>query len=221
MGRSVKIRPDVVGAAIDRMLAARALPDVAAAMREAIALCEQDYPHPDWARLRVLDFAGEIPALRAWFERTLATYAPATPLRGLYFALSHPAGADDEPTLDLDLVGTEAYDPADADMQWLFSRHYMPDVSAGSKVLGQLYSISYNAASGRPLGVEPLGNDAEWALGLTFAILAGRAIVDGRRSTELATDVDRIGVAAGWGEGDLLPIGELTKDGFVAASPPV
>ena len=215
----MKIRPDVVGAAIDGIVAARTLPDMTTAMREVIALCEQDYPHPDWARLRALDFEGEIPALRAWFERTLLTYAPATPLRGMYFALSHPVGANGEPTLDLDLIGTETYDPADVDMEWLFSRHYVPDVYAGSRVLGQLYSISYDAARGRHFGVEPLGNDAEWALGLSFAVLAGRAILDGRHSTELASDADRIGVAAGWGEGDLLPIGELTKDGFVAASP--
>ena len=173
--------------------------------------------HPDWASLRAIDYAGDVPALRAWFERALSTEPPPAPVRGLYFAVCHPLLDIGEATADMELVGTAAYDPADANLDWLFSRHYFPQDYAGSAALRALYGIAYRTHES---GVEvegALGNDAEWPIGLAFAVRAARAILEGRTVADLPTDGDRVGVANGWGDGDRLLIGEVTADGFIPA----
>lgn len=52
---------------------------------------------------------------------------------------------------------------------------------------------------------------------LPFAVLVARAILEGRTIADLPTDTDRVGVAAGWSEGDTLFIGEVTARGFLLA----
>ncbi|HEX7086272.1 MAG TPA: hypothetical protein VF198_07900 [Vicinamibacterales bacterium] len=97
------------------------------------------------------------------------------------------------------------------------SRPYFPEAYAGSNALRALYGLANRS---HELGAEveaALGNDAEWPIGLAFAVLAARAILEGRTVADLPTDADRVGVAAGWGEGDMLLIGEVTAHGFIPA----
>lgn len=95
--------------------------------------------------------------------------------------------------------------------------HYFPEAYAESHALHALYGLAYRT---HELCVEvegALGNDAEWPIGLAFVVLAARAILEGRTVADLPTDADRVGVAAGWGEGDMLFIGEVTAHGFIPA----
>lgn len=213
----MKVRPSVIGPAIDRLVAAVEPPDLGAGVRSIIALCERDVPHPDWASLQAIDYAREVAPLRAWFDRSLSSEPPEAPLRGLYFALCQPVLETGQVTADMQFVGTTEYDAADQDLQWLFSRHYFPDAYAASAALHQLFGLAYRT---HDLGGEvegALGNDAEWPVGLAFGVLAARAILEGRTIADLPTDAARVGVAAGWGQGDMLLIGEVTDRGFAPA----
>jgi hypothetical protein len=214
----VKVQPSVIGAAIDRLLASAVPLDVGSGVRSIIDLCERDFLHSDWAALRAIDYTADAVALRGWFARTLATEPPSAPLRGLYFALCQPVLESGEVTADMQLVGTAEYEPDDVDMEWLFSRRYFPEAYASSAALHQLYGLAYGT---HDFGTEiqgVLGNDAEWPVGLAYAVLAARSILEGRTVGDLPTDARRVGVAAGWGEGDMLLIGDVTENGFVARS---
>jgi hypothetical protein len=60
-----------------------------------------------------------------------------------------------------------------------------------------------------------LGNHAEYPLGLAYAVLAARAILDGRVSHDVPNTTTVLSVAAGFSEGDIVLVGELTPDGFI------
>jgi len=214
----VKVQASVIGAAIDRLVASAAPLDVGSGVRNVIDLCERDFPHSDWAALRAIDYTGDAADLRAWFDRTLATEPPSAPLRGLYFALCQPVLESGEVTADMQVVGTAEYQPDDADMEWLFSRHYFPEAYARSTALHQLYGLAYGTHDFDTEIQGVLGNDAEWPVGLAYAVLAARTILEGRTVADLPTDARQVGVAAGWGDGDMLLIGDVTADGFVPTS---
>jgi hypothetical protein len=210
----VTVPVEGVGRAIHRLLTAAEPPEPGAALREIVDLCAAALPHPDWAALRALDYEAELPALRAWFERVLEEEPPPAPLRGLFFTLCHPMPDAETVTTDLELVGTGAYDPADPQLRWLHRRSYFPERYAGSAALDQLYAVAHGTHEfGREVE-DTLGQDAEWPVGLAFAVVVARAILEGRTPAELPTDAETLGIAAGW-EGDLLLIGELTAAGFV------
>lgn len=197
------------------LIAAEEAPELGAAMREVIDLCAAAQPHPDWARLRELDYAGDARRMRDWFDQALREEPPTEPVRGLYFALCHPMTDEANLTADMELVGTRRFDPADRGMDWVYSRHYFPDLYASSGAMHRLYGIAHGT---HEFGVSVpgvLGNDAEYPVGLAFAVLATRAVLEGRTTGGLPTDADRVGVAAGWADGDLLLIGEVTAAGFV------
>jgi hypothetical protein len=214
----VKVAPSVFGPAIDHLVAAAEPPELSSGVRRVIDLCERAAPHPDWASLRAIDYGAEVPALRRWFERTLSSEPPDAPLRGLYFALCQPVLDTGQVTADMELVGTGEYDAKDPHLEWLFSRHYFPESYARSPALRRLYGVAYRTHDFGADVEGALGNDAEWPIGLAFGVLAARAILEGRTTADLPTDMSRVGVAAGWAEGDMLLIGEVTDRGFVPAS---
>ena len=214
----MKIQPSVFIAAIDRLIASNVSVDVGSGMRSIIDLCEREYPHSSWSALRSIDYTADAAALRTWFDHTLSTEPPSAPLRGLYFAVCQPILNSGEVTDDIQIVGTAEYEPDDIDMEWIFSRHYFPKAYASSAALHELYGVAYGTHA---FGVESkgvLGNDAEWPVGLAYAVLATRAVLEGRTVGDLPTDAKRVGVAAGWGEGDMLLIGDVTATGFVPTS---
>lgn len=187
------------------------------AMRRLIAACERAEPHPDWARLAAVDYAADVPRLRVWFDRVLATDPPPIPLRGLFFDVHQPAYGRGlgKATADLHLVGTAEYDPDDDGLEWLGGERYDPPERARSAALHALYGIAYGTHDWRR-GPRPgvLGNDAEYPLGMSFGLLVAREVLRGRTARDLPTDAARVGVVAGFGEGDIWPLGELTSRGL-------
>jgi hypothetical protein len=214
----VKIQPSVFVAAIERLVASNVLLDVGSGVRSIIDLCEREYPHSGWSALRSIDYTADAAALGVWFNHTLSSEPPSAPLRALYFAVCQPILESGEVTDDIGLVGTAEYEPEDINMEWIFSRHYFPQSYASSAALHELYGVAHGT---HDFGVEikgVLANDAEWPVGLAYVVLATRAVLQGRTVADLPTDSKQVGIAAGWGEGDLLLIGDVTENGFVPRS---
>lgn len=204
-----------IAAAIEEMIRSPAAIPVGEGMRRIVDACSASYPHPDWARLRAIDLDAAAARLREWFAPALASAASKEPIRGLFFHLYNPVGDDDRVSLDIDVVGTGTYDPADERMEWLSSAHTYPELAADCAALAQIYSIAYGSTPlDAPVEVG-LANDAEWPLGLAFSILAARGVLMDHSSHEIDSGADLIGVAAGWREGDIYVIGEVTPNGFV------
>lgn len=211
----MKVQPALVAAAIGRLVTSTHAPDVGDGVRSVIDICERESAHPDWAALRAIDWTADAEALRVWFDRVLAAEPPEAPLRGLYFALCQPMMDSGGVTTDMQCVGTAEYDANDRSLEWLFSRHYFPEAYAESAALHQLYGIAYGTYSPVEQVDGVLGNDAEWPVGLAYAVLAARMILECRSVSESPATAGAVGVAAGWGGGDMVLIGELTEVGFV------
>ena len=206
-------------AAIERLVAAPGPVDVAAGVRSIVDLCARHSPHTDWPAIRAIDWGADVPRLRGWFRETLIHQAPNEPLAGVYFACCHPVQPS-RATADLEFIGTREFDATDVNQEWIFTRHYVPKTYAESAALDQLYGLSYRTHDWRHPAPGALANDAEWPVGLAFGVLAARAIVEELTGRDVRAKSDRVGIAAGWDEGDLLVIGEITARGFVRATEP-
>jgi hypothetical protein len=205
--------------AVERLARAGTAPDFGAGLTEIIDLAAAQTPHADWARLRAVDTAGEAAHLRAWFEASLAAQPPAEPLHGLFFTVCNPVLANGDATTDLDLGGTRFSDAEDPG--WLFTQVYRPPSYAGAPFLHQLYGIAYGTRDYRHPVSGVLKNDAEYPLGLAYAVLAAHAILDGRTSRDVPCAAPVISVAAGFGEGDIALVGDLTATGLVPNTGPI
>src|SRR5690349_17323835 len=60
---------------------------VSAGVRWIIDRCAMLRPHPDWKKLRGLDYEKDLAGIRSWFERSLEREPPRPGIRGWWFGL--------------------------------------------------------------------------------------------------------------------------------------
>lgn len=170
--------------------------------------------HPDWKRLRAIDVAGEPERLRAWIDHLFRIEPPTGRIRGLFFDICQPVREDGSVTADVRLGGTKQSHRQDPD--WIYRQSYRPSGYAWSAVLHSLYGIAYGTHDLDEIdNPRTLATDAEYPLGLVYAVLAVRAALDGMTSRDVPRAGQMVSIASGFGEGDLVLLGELTRSGFV------
>jgi hypothetical protein len=187
------------------MMASVAAPGtIAQRMHKLIDACERQVPHPDWARLRRIDFDADAPALRQWLAEAWREGAVHEGHQGLWFGIVNPI-ADDEVMIDIYLASSPSYD--DDDVEWNAGIDLRDGVSyLGSTVLADIYRIAYGSKGS-------LGNDAEYPLALAYgAMAAGSALAQHRLAPELGA---LRGAAAGFDSGDALFIGVFDNLRFI------
>lgn len=194
---------------------------VSAGMREIIAICAADVPHADWDALALIDYDADVESLRGWIPRVFGAQKPSFPIRGLFVSLCTPGTEEGEIWSDLELMATPGYDAADPDGAWMFAkdRFYPEDAAANSSALRSIYGMAHGSHRVGQKVPGKLRNDAEWPLGLAFAALAVRTLVTGQTAANIDPRSQSIGVVAGFGDGDMLTIGELTTRGFQVQRP--
>jgi hypothetical protein len=194
---------------------------VSAGMREIIGLCAADVPHADWDALAAIDYEADVESLRGWILRVFGHQKPSFPIRGIFVSLCNPGTEEGKIWSDLELMATPRYDAADPDAAWMFDkqRFYPEDAAANSAALRSIYGIAHGSHRVGQNLPSKLRNDAEWPLGLAYAALAVRTILAGQTATTIDPRSPGIGVVAGFGDGDMLTIGELTAGGFQVQRP--
>lgn len=205
-GSRVRIDSTAVWDAIPSLIEERVGP--AAAVGRVVDICEASFPHDDWRLMRAMDWDASAARVAAWLPETLATDPPAHPIRGLYVAAVNYVERGVRRS-DLELMGTSAYDRDDREQDWLFTGSYYPSAYARPRALFDMYALAYGRSDG-------LGNDAEWPLALSFACVAVAHAVRG--GLVIPGDTARLGLAAGFHGGDILTLGEVSRDGFTAAA---
>lgn len=144
-------------------------------MGRVIDFYAESQPHPDWGRLRALDFEDDLQHLRQWFESVLMSEPPGPEITGLWFGLVNPYRGG-RPTADMYVRGS-TYDYKDED--WVLRTGWHPTASdARSRVLDAIYRIAYpplDATGDSSPEVQEayreamkglLGNTAEYSLAL-------------------------------------------------------
>jgi hypothetical protein len=201
-----------------RSLAATNRP-VGQGMREVIDLCAGDVPHPDWPQLAAIDYDGDVERLRPWIPAVFAKEPPPFPAAGLFVNLCNPGTQEGQIWADMGLMTTADYDPGDTQCGWLWSsqRFYPQDALANSAALRSIYGIAFGSFELAHRPKDKLRNNAEWPLNLAYGALAVSRLLAGQTTRVLGSTVPRIGVVVGFGEGDMIKIGELTPTGFDVA----
>lgn len=192
---------DAAGAQVLRL--ARARREVPAGMEELIAWCARHRPHRSWPALRRINWAADVKRLERWLTGVLRDQPPPATIDGLYFGLFNPTSDEGAPSADLYVAGNP-YDAEDPD--WICDPAWWPAARyAGSKALARLYRVAYaDGASG-------LGNDAEYPLGLGYAVLAVGHLCRTLGETLLSGGAQRRAVATGFDSGDVLQLGALDR----------
>lgn len=186
---------------IEGLLISRA--PVPQGMTALLDWCEAQYPHPEWAAFRELDYSAEAARLREWVVALLAAEPLPGPETALYFGLFNPV-RDDVVHADVYLAGG---DRSESDWVYDVAEHWWPAGRySDSPLLGRLYSLAY-----RPSG---LGNAAEYPLALGFTALAVAALARDVPGALLAGGSAERWLAVGFDSGDTLEIGAVDAAGL-------
>jgi hypothetical protein len=169
-------------------------------MARLIDWCEPRRPHPDWQRLRALDYDQDVPRLASWLASALRDAPASGQFQGLWFGLCNPV-VDGEATADLYVVGSSQFDPAD--IEWAVDADYRPEAGdLGSAALAGVYRIAYASEDG-------LQNDAEYPLVLACGAMLARAALE---AAPLAGPFGAArGAAVGFDSGDFFFLGPFSE----------
>jgi hypothetical protein len=192
---------------------------IAESMGSLIDQCDAVRPHPDWAKLRALDFA-DLSGLLEWIHEPFREEPPALPLKGLWFGLVNPCPDGRTPVADIYVCGSERFNPDPRDNSWAFAPDWRPAARyANSSVLADIYRIAYRPGSRTTQQNGCLGNDAEYPLVLGYGAFAVRKLLEDVERPLLLGRSESLGVAVGFDSGDFVLLGELTNGGLKPIDP--
>lgn len=173
-------------------------------MHSVIDECERQLPHPQWQRMRQVDFDADLSVLEGWLTDAWRRGAVRAGDQGLWFGLFNPDTEDELTTADLFVASGPGYDEgSDA-----WRRDIAHDALSylDSVVLADICYLAYASKEG-------LGHDAEYPLTLAYgAIAACTALAQELLPPELAA---LRGAAAGFEDGEALGIGVFDNLRFI------
>jgi hypothetical protein len=177
---------------------------IAQRMHALVDACARRLPHPDWERIRRIDFEADAVQLNGWIRSAWREGVLHQGHQGLWFGIFNPV-VENEPVTDLYVASSPVYD--DDDVEWSAEIDARDGISyLGSSVLAELYRLAYGTP-GR------LGNDAEYPLALAYgAMAAASALAQPLPAPQLGT---LRGAAAGFDDGDGLHVGVFDNLRFI------
>lgn len=172
-------------------------------MQSVIDECVRQRPHPDWERLRQIDFDADRERIEGWFALAFPN-PPGFAPRGLWFGICNPV-IDDEPTAGIYAGCSPDFDSVSIDWAAEIDAPHCGSY-LDSFALREIYRIAYESG-------DSLGNDAEYPLALAYgAMAADAALKNGKLPPAFHA---LMGAAAGFDSGDLLFLGEFAAGRFV------
>jgi hypothetical protein len=174
---------------------------VAETMQRTIEACARAKPHTSWKRLTAIDWEADVIRLSSWLTALLLTEPPSNEVRSFYFGLFNPIEKR-KPTAELYVAGYASKEVGDKRRWWPDGRY------SGSRALRAMYREAYD----RP---KRLGNDAEYPLGLSYALLVSASLASNVPPPLWLRKQTKPLVAAGFDSGDILVVGRITRGGFV------
>ena len=185
-------------------------------MSALIDKCEKSRPHVDWSKLRELPYS-DLQPLEDWIRRVFSKGRSRRPLKGLWFGLFNPCPDGRHPVAEIYVCGSDRFDPDPEDNSWAVGPKWWPKGRyAESKILADLYRISYRQRAGASAQKDCLGNDAEYPLCLGYGLFAVKKLLEKMEPALILGKSDSIGVAVGFDSGDFVLVGRMTKDGLLA-----
>jgi hypothetical protein len=175
-------------------------------MQDLISECEAQRPHPDWSRVRKIDFEADEEKIESWFSRSFSGAMFSAPPSGLWVGLVNLSDKRGHTVAEAYAGASPTFQSLSND--WARSIESVTDKNyLGSNVLREIYQVAYEAEDG-------LENDAEHPLVLAYGAMATRMAL---ASSMLPTELSAMqGVAVGFDSGDYLHLGEFTDGQFIS-----
>jgi hypothetical protein len=166
--------------------------------------CEEQLPHPDWERMRKIDFNTDSQKIKNWLDAAFANSAPKTHREGLWFGLHNPV-ISGKVSAGVYVSAAPEFDTKS--IEWacgIEAPHN--DGYLKSAVLCEIYSIAYESSNS-------LKNDAEYPLALAFGAIAAH---DSLLEFALPLGLRGLrGAAVGFDSGDFLFLGKFIENKFI------
>jgi hypothetical protein len=115
---------------------------IASGMARWFDYCEKVAPEQKslWKRLRKREFAKDADNLSHWFKRLLKKEPPPHSINGLWFGLYNPVLDDGEPSCQMYVSGSSAFDPGSDLNEWVCQLSWRPKGQySTSQILTELY----------------------------------------------------------------------------------
>lgn len=165
--------------------------------------CARQRPHPDWKRMRRIDFQLDEPSLGDWLPRVLAAAPPTDSIKGVWFGLNNPARKG-RTTADIYIGLSESFDADDLD--WATD---LVELSGRSDLRSKVLEAVCTEAYGRDGG---LGNDAEYPLVLAYGSMCALRALES--ISPMRESVGLRGAACGFDSGDAFQLGQFKGNRF-------
>jgi hypothetical protein len=173
-------------------------------MYTVIDECERQLPHADWARMRQIDFDGDLSVLNGWLTDAWRGGAVRPGDQGLWFGLFRTAADDGAAIYDMFVASAPAFDDRSDGWRCDITREAVSYLD--SAVLADICHLACTPKSG-------LGLDAATPLALAYGAIAACTAL-AQEPLPLALTALR-GAAAGFGSGDALFIGVFDNLRFI------
>lgn len=173
--------------------------------------CESDIPHKDWKTVRELEVESEVKRAGKWIPRVLEKDPAPFPIEGIYFGLGEFESKEGIEYADLYFGVMGQCDLEDKEFRWVYGdkRHYPERAYLRSKLLKQIGVTCYGEESG-------LDVDGQYTFSIAYAALLLTQIMSPNLYGQLNVVTDQVGLLTGFDSGDILRLGTLTRDGFIA-----
>lgn len=168
-------------------------------------------PHDGWAALKALDCSSETSKVGPWLSRVLKRSPCPFPVRGIYFGIAERATRARVEYADLYFGLMGEYQPTDEKFAWLWRgpKHY----PSGSYFRSEpLKTAGLICNEDEEFGLSTPGHIV---FSLGFSALLLRSSLSGDIFHRL-NGTEPIGIVTGFDSGDLLRIGTLQNNGFMA-----
>jgi hypothetical protein len=117
-------------------------PPLASGMGIWFDYCEKVAPEQKslWQRLRKLDYEDDAHKLLQWLKRLMKKEPPPDDINGLWFGLHNPVLDDAEPSCQMYVGGSSAFDPGSVSNEWVCQLSWRPKGQySSSELLTELY----------------------------------------------------------------------------------
>lgn len=179
---------------------------IAGRMSVVIDECAAQHPHADWDRMRQIDYEADASRVACWLRTAFPEGQPSAEYRGLWFGLFNPVRSNGRPSADAYSCASPAFESGSIDWACDIDRPHSGSY-LNSVVLGEIYSVAYEAKGG-------LGNEAEYPLALAYGSIAARAALSDWVPPPQLSNLQ--GVAVGFDSGDALLLGSFIEGQFCA-----
>ncbi|MCO6438435.1 MAG: hypothetical protein J5J06_15200 [Phycisphaerae bacterium] len=181
--------------------------EIEADIQRVLELCQHIQPHPDWARLRSLDYS-DCSSIRAWLQSTLALDPPPLTLAGLWFGVETIVGGVRDDVDAQSAVSTEIFVKGAAHydrigIEWAASNDWCPRATARATVLTEASRIASSPGS--------LGSDAMYPINLAYTAFVVRNLLRDPLIAKAFRPAGNVGVVVGFSGGDYVELPPIPK----------